>query len=108
LKKVASKVNNETDLVELASRHVDLKPEIEGGSVFIGVSPFPTRIGNEEGRLIVVTSGDSADYWTDASYGEAGDAVAFVEKTESLSYEDAVKFLANRLGVPLVDDGVGK
>lgn len=105
---VASRVNNEIDLAKFASRYVDLTPEVEGAATLIGVSPFPVKIGNERGRFIVVTSGDSFDYWTDASFGESGDAVAFVQRIESLSYEEAVKLLANHLGVPLADNGAEK
>lgn len=89
------RIKEETDIVSLISEYVTLK---KAGKSYKGLCPFhsektPSFVVNEEGQFF-------------HCFGckEGGDAISFVMKMEHLSYVEALRFLAQRLGITIEEE----
>lgn len=77
---------------EVVGRKVKL---IRRGREFVGLSPFT----NEKSPSFTVN--DDKQFWHCFSSGEHGDVIKFIEKTESLSFLEAVERLAGEAGLEM-------
>ncbi len=77
---------------EVVGRKVKL---IRRGREFVGLSPFT----NEKSPSFTVN--DDKQFWHCFSSGEHGDVIKFLEKTESLSFLEAVERLAGEAGLEM-------
>lgn len=89
------KVREICDIVDIVSDYVPLK---KAGANFVGLCPFH----NEKTPSFTVS--DSKQFYHCFGCGEGGDAITFVMKMENLSFPDAVKFLADKLGITIKED----
>ena len=79
---------------DVVSKKVKLKPR---GKEFVGLSPF----SNEKTPSFTVS--DEKEFFHCFSSGEHGSIFDFVMKTENLSFKDAVKKLAQEVGISVED-----
>ncbi len=77
---------------EVVGRKVKL---IRRGREFVGLSPFT----NEKNPSFTVN--DDKQFWHCFSSGEHGDVIKFLEKTENLSFLEAVERLASEAGMEM-------
>lgn len=80
---------------ELIGSYVELKKR---GRLFVGLCPFH----NEKTPSFTVYP-DSKSYYC-FGCGAGGDIITFVRKYENLEYIEALKFLADKAGMPMPDD----
>jgi len=88
-------IKERVDLVELISEHVKL---IKAGKNFKGISPF-----TEEKTPSFFVSPDRGLYHC-FSTGKGGDIFTFVQEIEGVDFRGALKLLAEKAGVELVDE----
>lgn len=86
---------DQTDIVDVVSGYIPLK---RGGGAFKANCPFH----NEKTPSFNVNPGRQFFYCFGC--GEGGSAITFVQKYENLPFIDAVKKLADRAGVPIIED----
>lgn len=84
-----------TDIQSLVSGYVSLK---RAGSNMRGLCPFHS----EKSPSFTVYPSDNSFYCFGC--GAGGDQISFVMRAEHLDYPDAVKFLAKRAGINIVED----
>lgn len=89
-------IKDRNDIVELISKYVALK---RAGSNMSGLCPFH----NEKTPSFTVFPKTRSYYCFGC--GAGGDAVSFVMGLEGLGYRDAIEYLANRVGLPMEDEG---
>lgn len=85
-----------TDVVDLISSYVSLKKR---GNTYVGLCPFH----NEKTPSFTVYENTQSFYCFGC--GAGGDSVSFMRKIENLDYIDAVKVLAQRVGMQMPDEG---
>ncbi|BCU79410.1 DNA primase [Luteolibacter sp. LG18] len=83
-----------TDIVDLIGSYVQLR---RAGSGFKGLCPFH----NEKSPSFNVTP--SRQSFHCFGCGKGGDAIAFIREYENLPFTDAVRKLAGRVGVPVIE-----
>jgi DNA primase len=83
----------------LAGDLVALKPA--GPGALKGLCPF------HDERTASFTVKPGAGLWYCFGCGEGGDVIGFAEKTQALTFAEAVEYLAGRFGVPLETPMVG-
>ncbi len=88
-------VRSLTDIVDVVSDYVRLKKR---GSNFIGLCPFHSE------KTPSFNVNPSLNIFKCFGCGEGGDVFRFVERTEGLSFPEAVRLLADRAGVSLPED----
>ncbi len=84
------------DMTEVASSYVNLKRR---GRNMVGLCPFH---GEKTPSFNIYTENGSFYCF---GCGVGGDVITFIMKIESLDYIDAVKFLAQRAGMDMPEDG---
>lgn len=89
-------IKDRNDIVELISKYVALK---RAGSNMSGLCPFH----NEKTPSFTVFPKTRSYYCFGC--GAGGDVVSFIMGLEGLGYRDAVEHLANRVGIPMEDEG---
>ncbi len=89
-------IKDRNDIVELVSKYVALK---RAGSNMSGLCPFH----NEKTPSFTVFPKTRSYYCFGC--GAGGDAFSLVMALEGLGYRDAVEYLANRVGIPMEEDG---
>ncbi len=94
---VIQEVTERTDIVDLVSRYVTLKPS---GSDFLGLCPFHS----EKTPSFRVTPSKQMYYCFGCQKG--GGAIQFMMQIENLTFVDAVKKLGLNCGVAVTDDFV--
>ncbi|MGC4013283.1 MAG: DNA primase [Luteolibacter sp.] len=87
-------VLSSTDIVDLISSYVQLR---RAGTNFVGLCPFH----NEKSPSFNVRPSTQSFYCFGCQKG--GDAIAFVREFENLPFTDAVRKLAGRSGVPVIE-----
>ena len=92
---IIEKVNDSSDLVDVVSQYLPLK---KAGSNYIGLCPFH----NEKTPSFSVSPSKQLFYCFGC--GEGGDVISFIMKMENLSFVEAVKFLADKQGIPLEEN----
>lgn len=90
------RVRSATDLVELVQETVELKPR---GSEFWGCCPFH---GEKTPSFHIIPS---TQVWHCFGCGEGGDVFTYIMKRENLSFPDSIRYLADRAGIEVSDDG---
>src|SRR4029450_4330850 len=85
-------VRERTDIVQVVSGYTQLRKA--GRDSLVGICPFPA----EKTGSFAVSPTKQVYYCFGC--GESGDVFKFVEKTESLSFVEAVERLASAAGVP--------
>lgn len=88
-------IKERLSVVEVVSSYVQLKP---AGKNFKGLSPF-----NREKTPSFYVSPDRGVYYCFSS-GKGGDIFTFVQEMEGLDFRGALKILADRAGVELVQE----
>lgn len=94
---VIQEISERTDIVDLVSRYVTLKPS---GSDFLGLCPFHS----EKTPSFRVTPSKQMYYCFGCQKG--GGAIQFMMQIENLTFVDAVKKLGLNCGVTVTDDFV--
>lgn len=84
-----------TDIEDIISGYVSLKKR---GSTSVGLCPFH----NEKTPSFTVYNDTQSFYCFGC--GAGGDAITFIKKIENLDYIDAVKLLAQRVGLQMPED----
>ena len=90
--KFLDELKNKSDIVDVVGRYVRL--EQRGGN-FWGKCPFH----HEKTASFSVNS--TGQFFYCFGCHKSGDVITFVKEIESLDFNDAVKFLAERAGMPL-------
>lgn len=96
---ILEQVRSSNDIVDVVSTYVQLKRR---GSNYVGLCPFH----NEKTGSFSVNR--NMQIYKCFGCGEAGNVFRFIEKTENVSFPEAVEFLAQRAGISLpekTDDG---
>lgn len=83
-------IKEQADIVSIISEYIDLK---KTGSNYLGLCPFH----NEKTPSFTVSP--SKEIFHCFGCGEGGDVIGFVMKKEGLSYPEAIRFLADKLGI---------
>ena len=86
---------DQTDIVDVISGYIPLK---RAGSTFKANCPFH----NEKTPSFNVNP--ARQFFYCFGCGEGGSAIGFVQKYENLPFVDAVKKLADRAGVPIIEE----
>mgnify|MGYP000856876680 FL=1 len=86
------RIHDSVNLIDLASNYVQLK---KTGSNYVGLCPFH----NEKTPSFTIS--ESKQLFHCFGCGEGGDAISFIMKIENLSFVEAVKFIADREGIPI-------
>ncbi len=89
---IIARVKDETDIVEMVKREVDLKA---AGSVYKGLCPFH----REKTPSFIVTP--SRGRYHCFGCGAGGDVISFVMETEGVTFPEAVEILARPLDIDL-------
>lgn len=88
-------VRSHTDIVEVIADYVLLKKR---GSNFTGLCPFHSE------KSPSFNVNPSLNIFKCFGCGEGGDVFTFIERTEGLSFPEAVRLLADRAGIQLPED----
>jgi DNA primase len=88
-------VRSRMDIVDVVSDFVSLK---KSGSNYKALSPFSAE--KTPSFFVVPTKGIFKDF----SSGKGGDSISFVMEHEGLSYPEAIRFLAQKYGIPIKED----
>lgn len=86
------KVRDLVDIVKVVSDYVPLK---KAGANYVGLCPFHNE------RTPSMTVSESKQIFHCFGCGEGGDSVTFIMKRENLGFPEAIRFLAEKLGVPI-------
>ena len=92
---VIEEIKNRIDIVDVVGDFVDLK---KSGSSFKALSPFTTE--KTPSFYVVPSKGIFKDF----SSGKGGDAITFVMELDGLSYVEALKYLAKKYGIEIVEE----
>ncbi|MBQ7315180.1 MAG: DNA primase [Clostridia bacterium] len=95
-RQVVDEILSRNDIESLVSSYVSLK---RAGSNLKGLCPFHS----EKSPSFTVFPSDNSFYCFGCGIG--GNAITFIRQIEHLDYPDAVKFLAKRAGIQVIDDG---
>ncbi len=90
-----AKIFDSADIVEVISDFIHLK---KSGSNYKGLSPF----SNEKTPSFMVSPGKRI--FKDFSSGKGGNVVSFLMDHEHLSYPEALKWLANKYNIEIVEE----
>lgn len=91
---IIQKVKDDSDIVNIISEYIQLK---KSGSNYVGLCPFHSE------KTPSFTVSETKQYYHCFGCGEGGDIVTFIMKKENLEFLDAVKFLADKLGIEIED-----
>ena len=91
-----SQLRDRTDIEDLLSSYISLKRR---GKNLVGLCPFH----NEKTPSFTVYPENGSFYCFGC--GAGGDAITFIRRIENLDYVDAVKFLAQRAGLRMPEEG---
>lgn len=92
---VIQRIKSENDIVDVVSEVVTLK---KAGRNYLGRCPFH----NEKTPSFTVSS--EKQIYKCFGCGEAGNVISFVMKTKNLNFPEAVKYLAERVNIPLDEE----
>lgn len=98
-KETILKVNEAADIVEVIGDYVKLKKR---GANYVGLSPF----SNE--RTASFTVSPVKNIFKCFSSGKAGNVVSFLIQLESMTYPEAIKHLAAKYKIEVIEDNVSE
>ena len=87
-------IKDNIDIVDLISDYVPLK---KTGANFVGLCPFH----NEKTPSFTVSQ--SKNFFHCFGCGEGGDGVAFIMKKENLAYPEALRLLAEKMNIEIIE-----
>ena len=90
-------IKDNIDIVDLISQYVSLK---KSGANYVGLCPFH----NEKTPSFTVS--DTKNIFHCFGCGEGGDGLSFVMKKENMPYPQALKFLAEKMGIQIIEKKV--
>lgn len=90
-------IKDNIDIVDLISEYVELK---KTGANFVGLCPFH----NEKTPSFTVS--DTKNMFKCFGCGEGGDGVNFIMKKENMIYPEALRFLADKMGIEVKETTV--
>ena len=93
------RVRAATDLVQLVQETVQLKPR---GQEFWGCCPFH---GEKTPSFHIIPA---TQVWHCFGCGEGGDCFTYIMKRENLSFPEAIRYLADRAGIEIVEERGGR
>lgn len=96
---IIEKVRETSDIVDIVSRYVSLK---RSGNNYIGLCPFHNE------KTPSFTLSQTKQLFHCFGCGEGGDVISFIMKIENLTFPEAIKYLADILGIPLEEKKVDK
>ena len=88
-------VKDKNDITDVIGGYVSLK---RSGRISKGLCPF-----HSEKTPSFTVYGDTASFYCFGCQA-GGDVIGFIRKIENLDYTEAVRFLANRAGIPVAED----
>jgi DNA primase len=94
-KTTIDEIKSRMDIYEVVSDFVQLK---KSGSGYKGMSPFT----NEKTPSFMVSP--AKGIFKCFSSGKGGDSISFIMENDGLSYIEALKFLAQKYGVEIIED----
>lgn len=94
---IVEQIKDNIDIVDLISDYVELK---KTGANFVGLCPFH----NEKTPSFTVS--DVKNIFHCFGCGQGGDGVAFVMKKENMSYPEALRFLAEKMNIEIIEKEV--
>lgn len=97
-KEVVEEIREKNDIVDIVSSYVDLKRK---GNSYFGLCPFH----NEKTGSFSVSPSKQIYYCFGC--GAGGDVIKFVMEYESMTFQEVVRFLANRCGMILPEGDFG-
>ena len=89
---IIERIKSETDIVDIISETVSLK---RSGRNYIGLCPFH----NDKSPSFSVSQ--DKQIYKCFSCGEAGNVITFVMKQKNMNFVEALKYLADRVNIPL-------
>ena len=89
-------IRHDCDIISLVSSYTSI---VKKGCNYMGLCPFHS----EKTPSFCVYSNTNSFYCFGCGVG--GDVITFVMLAENLQYKDAIEFLANKLGIPLPEEG---
>ena len=92
------RIRQESDIVNLVSSYVSLK---KSGQNWAGLCPFHTE------KTPSFTVSSVKQFYHCFGCGAGGDAIGFVMKMEGLTFPQAIKLLAEKLGIQVLSNRVG-
>ena len=93
------RVRAASDLVAIVQETVELKPR---GHEFWGCCPFH---GEKTPSFHIIPA---TQVWHCFGCGEGGDVFTYIMKRENLSFPESIRYLADRAGIEIKDDGAYK
>ena len=94
-KETIDRIKDQSDIVSTISEYVDLK---KSGSNYLGLCPFH----NEKTPSFTVSP--TKEIFRCFGCGEGGDVISFIMKKENMSYPEAIRFLADKLSIPIENE----
>lgn len=91
------RVKESIDIVDLVSDYLELK---KSGANYVGLCPFHGE------KTPSFTVSDSKQFYHCFGCGVSGDGISFIMKRENLDFPDAIRFLADKLGIQLEESQV--
>lgn len=92
-------LKSRTDIADIISGYVNLK---KSGRTYMGLCPFH----GEKTPSFSVSPENG--FFHCFGCGEGGDVITFIKKIENLDYVEAIKFLAQKAGLSVPEDGQSK
>lgn len=92
---IIEKIKDSSNIVDIVSDYIRLK---KTGSNYVGLCPFHNE------RTPSFTVSDTKQFFHCFGCGESGDSIGFIMKKENLDFPEAVKFLADKLGI-VIEEG---
>lgn len=91
---IIERIHDEANIVDLVSEYLNLK---KSGANFVGLCPFHTE------KTPSFTVSETKQFYHCFGCGEGGDVISFIMKMENMTFIEASKYLANKLGIPLAE-----
>ncbi|GFN34687.1 DNA primase [Tepidimicrobium xylanilyticum] len=88
------RIHDTVDLIDVVSKYIQLK---KTGSNYVGLCPFH----NEKTPSFTIS--ESKQLFHCFGCGEGGDVISFIMKIENLSFVEAVRFIAEQEGIPIME-----
>lgn len=89
---IINQIKERVDIVDVVSNYLTLN---KSGANQIGLCPFHSE------KTPSFTVSSAKQFYHCFGCGESGDSITFIMKKENLDFKDAVKFLADKLGIEL-------
>jgi DNA primase len=95
---IVERIKNDTDILDLINEYVTLK---RAGKDYVGLCPFHKE------KTPSFTVVPAKNFYHCFGCGASGNAIGFIMRHENLEYPDAIKFLARRAGIEIVEKETG-